>query len=65
MELKKCSVCREDLPATVQYFPHDPLARSKLNSWCRECHRRYHRMNDKRAVMAQALRLLEKMGFKL
>lgn len=45
---KKCSRCKEKLPATTKYFGRDNRHSDKLRSRCRECVREYNREYNKR-----------------
>ena len=47
MPLKTCSKCKEQYPATTEYFNKEPRIKSGLRSTCRECSKKYHKQHDK------------------
>lgn len=36
-DVKRCSRCREWLPADVEFFPRASSAKTGLHSWCKAC----------------------------
>lgn len=48
VEVKKCSLCGKELPATINFFPADYSAPSGLRARCRQCEkkRRQERKKD-------------------
>jgi len=36
--LVKCSKCKEEKPATTDFFPFNKAKRNNLDSWCRSCY---------------------------
>lgn len=41
--LKQCTKCKEEKPATLEYFVGDKRRKSGLGSWCRKCCAEYDR----------------------
>ncbi len=41
--LKRCSKCKEELPATPEYFVIDRRKKGGIGSWCRKCKKAYIR----------------------
>lgn len=39
METKCCSKCKQEKPASLEYFPPNKRVKSGLSPWCRECKR--------------------------
>lgn len=40
---KVCTKCREELPATAEYFYKDHRIKSRLQSWCKKCRGEYEK----------------------
>lgn len=40
-KIKKCTKCKKELPATLEYFFARKQRASGLNSWCKDCHKEY------------------------
>ena len=43
MEIKICTKCGKELPATIEYFHRKESGKFNLNSWCVECCREYNK----------------------
>jgi len=41
--LTKCSRCKTEKPATLEFFPPHKYKRSGLDSWCRSCRSEYRK----------------------
>lgn len=41
MGLLRCTKCKCEKPATLEFFTPNKAKRNKLDSWCRECRRGY------------------------
>ena len=41
MELLTCTRCKEDKPATLEFFPPHNKKRNGMDSWCRQCRATY------------------------
>ena len=57
MEMLACTRCKEDKPATAEFFPLHNKKRNGLDSWCRACRSSYRNANSRgkfRAVISDA-----------
>ena len=59
MELLACTHCKQDKPATAEFFPLHNKKRNGLDSWCRTCRATYRSANcrgrHKAVISDQAL----------
>ena len=59
MELLACTHCKQDKPATAEFFPLHNKKRNGLDSWCRTCRATYRSENcrgrHKAVISDQAL----------
>ena len=46
--MKKCSICKDDKPATLEFFGSRGKKRGGLSSHCKECHSRQNRQRRRR-----------------
>lgn len=48
MQLKTCTNCKKELPATLEYFPKSTTIKSGLRSRCKECTSYFNKKNHQR-----------------
>lgn len=48
MQLKTCTNCKKELPATLEYFPKSTTVKSGLRSRCKECTSHFNKKNHQR-----------------
>jgi len=57
--MKICTKCKEELPATVEYFYKDKRRKDGLRCWCKECVKEYQKENREQILEYQKERYQE------
>ena len=58
---KRCSKCKQSFPATKKFFYKNSTLKIGLDSWCKDCKRKYDKLRHKKIRYGMTLNKLNRM----
>ena len=54
--MKTCTKCKEEFPATLEFFSKHKTGKFGLRSWCKKCmnkdNKKWHQNNSEKVIMS-------------
>jgi len=65
VKYKQCYTCKNEYPATKEYFHHNKINKGGLSGSCKSCKREYSKRNPRRIEQSRQCNLKQKFGITL